>query len=145
VGREMQLKSADKKTFQKVPKVHKKPMPWQHPKPEEEEPAVRERIEAIMRHSNYIQADCDLDFLRRDEVRTVRLEVDYLKTELLLKEHGIEHTIVVFGSTRIVETSEIKRHIKILEEGSGNESGNAEPERELRIAKTCWQKVTIMT
>ncbi|WP_296824418.1 TIGR00730 family Rossman fold protein [Sulfurovum sp.] len=136
----MQLKSDNKKIFRKVSKVHQKPMPWQHPKPEEEEPAVRERIEAIMRHSNYIQADRDPDFLKRDEVRAVRLEVDYLKAELLLKEHGIEYTIVAFGSTRIVESSEIKRHIKMLKERLSNESGNAELEKELRIAENLLAK-----
>ena len=136
----MQEKSDNKRTFHKVPKVHQKPMPWQHPKPEEEEPAVRERIEAIMHNKNYIQADSDPDFLRRDEVRAVRLEVDYLKAELLLKEHGIEHTIVIFGSTRITESSEIKRRIKKLEESYIDKSGNSELERELRIAKNLLTK-----
>ena len=57
----------------------------------------------IMSSPNYIPADQDSAFLRRDEVRGVRLEVDYLKPELLMREYGIEHTIVVYGSTRIVE------------------------------------------
>lgn len=132
----MQNKTDEKKPYQKLPKEHQKPMPWQHPKPEEEEPAVRERIEAIMQHKNYIQADCDPDFLRRDEVRAVRLEVDYLKAELLLKEHGIEHTIVVFGSTRITEASEARRRIKVLEAYCASDSGNIEFEKELRCTKS---------
>jgi len=136
----MQQKNDSEGTFHKVPKVHQKPMPWQHPKPEEEEPAVRERIEAIMHNKNYIQADSDPDFLRRDEVRAVRLEVDYLKAELLLKEHGIEHTIVVFGSTRIAETSEIERRIKLLKERSAKEGGNREVEQELHITKNLLAK-----
>ncbi|WP_232501357.1 TIGR00730 family Rossman fold protein [Sulfurovum sp. NBC37-1] len=126
--------------FYKIPKVHKKLMPWQHPKPEEEEPEVRERIEAIMRNHNYIEADSDSDFLRRDEVRGVRLEVDYLKTELLLKEHGIEHTIVVFGSTRISEESEIKRRIEKLEESLSDKGDNSDMERELRTTKNLLAK-----
>ena len=136
----MQQKNNEKKIFQKVPKVHQKPMPWQHPKPEEEEPAVREQIEAIMHHKNYIQADRDPEFLRRDEVRAIRLEVDYLKAELLLEEYGIEHTIVVFGSTRITEISEIKRHIKILEEIYADDRDNSQIERELRAAENLLKK-----
>ena len=48
-------------------------------------------------------ADNDSDFLARDGVRGVRLQIDYLKPELLLEEHEIHQTIVVFGSTRICE------------------------------------------
>ncbi|BAF72162.1 decarboxylase family protein [Sulfurovum sp. NBC37-1] len=136
----MQEKNNKKEMFYKIPKVHKKLMPWQHPKPEEEEPEVRERIEAIMRNHNYIEADSDSDFLRRDEVRGVRLEVDYLKTELLLKEHGIEHTIVVFGSTRISEESEIKRRIEKLEESLSDKGDNSDMERELRTTKNLLAK-----
>ncbi len=107
----------DEKTprFHSTPVEHQKPLPWQRPKPAEEDPKARERIEAIMSHPNYIEADRDPDFLRRDEVRGARLEIDYFKPELLLRDHGIEHTIVVFGSTRIVEESEVKRRIALLE------------------------------
>ena len=98
-----------------VPKERKKPLPWQCPKPQQEEPDTQERVDSIMSHRNYIQADSDSDFLKQDEVRGVRLQVDYLKAELLLKKHGIEHTVVVFGSTRIVEAREAERKIKELQ------------------------------
>jgi len=91
-------------------------------------------VEAIMAHSNFVQADRDPNFLRRDEVRGVRLEVDYLKPELLLREHGIKHTIVVFGSTRIMEESEAKREIERLEALRAKEDSE-ELEKELRIAR----------
>ena len=50
----------------------------------------------------------DLDFLLRDELRPVRLLLEYTKPELVLQEHDIEHTVVVFGSARStdVETAE---------------------------------------
>jgi len=34
------------------------------------------------------------------DVRGERLQLDYLKAEVMLREHAIQHTIVVFGSTR---------------------------------------------
>ena len=37
--------------------------------------------------------------------RGPRLELDYLKAELQLRRHGVTDTIVVFGSTRLVEPS----------------------------------------
>lgn len=42
-------------------------------------------------------------FLYHNEARGVRLQLDYLKAEVGMREHNIEHTIVVFGSARILE------------------------------------------
>ena len=44
----------------------------------------------------------DEAFLSRRETMGIRFELELLKPEVLLKEHGIEHTITVFGSTRFV-------------------------------------------
>ena len=49
----------------------------------------------------YRLAFADNDFLCRDELRPVRLQLELLKPELLLDEHGIESTIVLFGGARI--------------------------------------------
>ena len=43
----------------------------------------------------------DRDFLCRDELRPVRLQLELLKTEMVLDERGIESTIVMFGGARI--------------------------------------------
>ena len=53
------------------------------------------------RAPSYRLAFADNDFLCRDELRPVRLQLELLKTELLLDEHGIESTIVLFGGARI--------------------------------------------
>ena len=49
----------------------------------------------------YRLAFADNDFLCRDELRPVRLQLELLKPQLLLDEHGIESTIVLFGGARI--------------------------------------------
>lgn len=82
-----------------------KPLPWQTPKSEGEDPDGVGRIKAIMDSAEYRQADEDLPFLQSDELRPVRLQLDFLKAENCLVEHDIRHTIVVFGSTRIPEPS----------------------------------------
>lgn len=125
--------------IKKIPTEHQKPLPWQHPKPKEEDPMTDERIEQIMANPNYIEADRDSDFLRRDEMRSVRLQVDYLKAEQLLQEHGIEHTIVVFGSTRIVEEAEAKRNLDALKRAY-DEDDSKQLKKELRIAKKVLKK-----
>mgnify|MGYP001183650344 FL=1 len=50
---------------------------------------------------SYRLAFQDPDFLVRDELRPVRLQLELLKPELALKEQQIISTIVVFGSARI--------------------------------------------
>lgn len=50
---------------------------------------------------SYRLAFADPEFLCRDELRPVRLQLELLKPELLLSEYGIESTVVLFGGARI--------------------------------------------
>jgi len=52
---------------------------------------------------SYILADRDMAFLQRDELRPFRLGLELLKPQLIQKEESIRSTIVVFGSTRLLE------------------------------------------
>ncbi len=61
------------------------------------------------RSPSYRLAFTDIDFLLREELRPVRLQLELLKPELELTRQGIESTIVVFGSARIVEPTEARR------------------------------------
>lgn len=49
----------------------------------------------------YRLAFADNDFLCRDELRPVRLQLELLKPQMLLDERQIESTIVLFGGARI--------------------------------------------
>ncbi|MEM6306104.1 MAG: LOG family protein [Pseudomonadota bacterium] len=51
----------------------------------------------------YRLAFSDDDFLCRDELRPVRLQLELLKPEMLLDEAGVKSTIVLFGGARIPE------------------------------------------
>ena len=51
--------------------------------------------------SAYRLAFTDTDFLLREELRPVRLQLELLKPEMVQQELGIESTIVIFGSARI--------------------------------------------
>ena len=53
-----------------------------------------------MQSSAYRLAYHDYDFMIRDELRPVRLQLELLKAELALNEHEIESTVVIFGSAR---------------------------------------------
>jgi uncharacterized protein (TIGR00730 family) len=51
----------------------------------------------------YKLAFSDKDFLCRDELRPVRLQLELLKPQMILDEKGIESTVVLFGGARIPE------------------------------------------
>jgi len=53
------------------------------------------------RAPSYRLAFADPDFLYRDELRPMRLQLELLKTELALTEAGVESTVVLFGGARI--------------------------------------------
>ncbi|MDQ7069946.1 MAG: TIGR00730 family Rossman fold protein [Rhodobacterales bacterium] len=55
------------------------------------------------RAPSYALAFADKEFLCRDELRPVRLQLELLKPEMLLDDAGIESTIVLFGGARIPE------------------------------------------
>ncbi len=52
---------------------------------------------------SYRLAYTDTDFLCREELRPVRLQLELLKTEMILSERGIKSTVVMFGGARIPE------------------------------------------
>ncbi len=52
--------------------------------------------------SAYHLAFADLDFLLQDELRPVRVQLELMKPEMVQTRHGIESTIVLFGSARIL-------------------------------------------
>ena len=64
--------------------------------------AVAANRDAILKSPSYRLAEYDVDFLRRKENRPLRMQLELLKTETLLREHGIDATVVVFGGTQIV-------------------------------------------
>lgn len=53
------------------------------------------------RSAAYKLAYDDTQFMCRDELRPIRLQLELLKPELLMQEYGIDSTIVLFGGARI--------------------------------------------
>ncbi len=63
------------------------------------------QVQHILESPTYKRADQDIEYLARDELRSCRLQLEFLKPELILEETGIQSTIVVFGGSRIVQPS----------------------------------------
>ena len=92
-------------------------------------------MQALLASPSYRQADEDVDFLNRAETRGVRLQIDYFKPEFLLEAHGIHHTVVVFGSTRIPEPAAAERRVQQLRAELAREPHSAELLRQLAVAE----------
>jgi len=73
------------------------------------------QIKTIIDAPAFKVAEDDKIFLYSDDARGVRLQLDYLKAEVKMREQGIQHTIVVFGSARIVEFDEAMKNLKKAE------------------------------
>ncbi|MGH7496804.1 MAG: TIGR00730 family Rossman fold protein [bacterium] len=71
-----------------------------------------EKIRQIIDSPSYRLAFEDVDFLKREDLRPVRFQLELLKPERIIAEHDIESTIVVFGSARLLcrEEAEKKYH-----------------------------------
>ena len=65
--------------------------------------------------SSYRLAFTDEDFILREELRPVRMQLELLKPEMIQREQGIESTIVMFGSARILPREEAERRVALAQ------------------------------
>jgi uncharacterized protein (TIGR00730 family) len=79
------------------------------------EAKVLNQIKMIMNDPSFQIAEEDKNFLYSNDARGVRLQLDYLKAEVKMREQGINHTVVVFGSARIVEFESAMSALKKIE------------------------------
>lgn len=110
-------------------------LPWQTPKSPEEDIEAQARTERLLQSPSYRQADEDIDFLGQDESRGIRLQLDYSKPQRLLNQHGVHHTIVVFGSTRIMEPAAATRRVEELQRALLVSPQNTDLKRRLMVAQ----------
>lgn len=64
---------------------------------------------------SYIKAYEDIDFLKSNGLRAVRLQLELLKPEMYLRQQNITETIVCFGSARIHDAKHTKKLIAAQE------------------------------
>lgn len=62
---------------------------------------ISKQLKTIINDPSFAIPEEDKEFLQSNDARGIRLQLDYLKAEVKMREAGIEHTIVVFGSARI--------------------------------------------
>ena len=80
-----------------------------------------ERLKAIMSSPSYLPVEFDAQFLQQPELRPVRVQLELLKPELAFFQEGVKSTVVVFGGTQVVETSEAQRELERAQTALANE------------------------
>jgi uncharacterized protein (TIGR00730 family) len=84
--------------------------------------------------SSYRLAFTDTPFLLREEMRPVRMQLELLKPELIQDEQGIESTIVIFGSARIVPSDVAQRMVDDAS-SAGDETALGIAQRHLAMSR----------
>jgi hypothetical protein len=87
------------------------------------------------RSSSYRLAYQDYDFILRDELRPVRLQLELLKPDLILKENHIESTVVIIGSSRIQEPEIAEARLVSAEAQYRKNKNNAALRQKVNIAR----------
>ena len=86
------------------------------------------------RSVTYRLAFTDTQFLLREELRPVRLQLELLKPELMQQDEHINSTIVIFGSARIMEPEKANRQVLLAEEALVKDPDNKRLRHNLKIA-----------
>jgi uncharacterized protein (TIGR00730 family) len=71
-----------------------------------ESESLERRLQTIINDPSYRLAYLDPDYITRDDLRPLRLELELLKPQMLLAEKSIKSTIVIFGGTHIKNPEE---------------------------------------
>jgi uncharacterized protein (TIGR00730 family) len=96
--------------------------------------------EEILCSPSYQLAEYDVDFLKRPENRPLRMQLELLKTETLLREHKIDTTVVVFGGTQIVPRDRAEENLREARAAAKKSPDDPQLVRQVRRAESILAK-----
>ncbi len=88
------------------------------------------RIKSLLESPTYRLATDDPDFLEHDDLRAVRLQLEYLKPEWTMRKQGIGSTVIVFGSARLLSANQLDAKFAKL-----NEKLKQQPDNECLLSE----------
>jgi uncharacterized protein (TIGR00730 family) len=101
----------------------------------------KEAVDKLQGQASFRLAFADDEFLMQDELRHVRLQLEYLKPQLVLERHHIDATIVVFGSARFLSPEQATTAVAqanqrlALEDSAANRLAIQQAEKQLKNSK----------
>ena len=100
----------------------------------------KERIEKIMLSPSYRLVENDHEFLAKNDLRPVRMQLELLKPELTFKEEGIKQTFVVFGGTQIIPFKPAEDRLELVQDSLKEHPDNVVLQREKAVAERVLEK-----
>lgn len=98
--------------------------------------AARKKLLAkVMNSPTYRKAYQDREFMNLEELRPIRIQLELLKTEMMLTKYDIRSTIVVFGSARMCAPEVMHKKIRSLRRKVAAKPRNSKLREELRTAE----------
>jgi hypothetical protein len=105
-------------------------------------PEEQDNLARILASPSYVLAERDLEFMSLPETRPVRLQLELMKPEYAMQKEGIHSTIVVFGSTRVLDLPEAEARLAAAEhavaESVDVEAARKNVEIARRVLKKSW-------
>jgi hypothetical protein len=90
--------------------------------------------ENLLKAPAYKIAFNDPELLNRDELRSVRLQLEMIKPELAMDDQKIESTIIVFGSARTLPSDVAEAQLTDAQKNLANHPDDPELNRAVRVA-----------
>jgi uncharacterized protein (TIGR00730 family) len=91
-------------------------------------------INHLENSSAYRLAFADTDFLTKDNLRHIRLQLEYLKPQQVLEQHNINATIVVFGSARFLSPEQAELLLQNAQQALAD-NNNSQNQRAVKHAQ----------
>ncbi len=101
-------------------------------------------VKRILESPSYELAERDTALLARSELRPVRLQLEFLKPELAFGERNITQTIVVFGSTRILDRPLLEEKRRQITAALAADPANQSLGASWPAPSDCWRSILIM-
>ena len=73
---------------------------------------LKENLDKICNSPSYRLAESDVEFLKRPELRPIRVQLELLKPEMTFFEEGIHSTVVVFGGTQVADKEDAEERLQ---------------------------------
>ena len=101
---------------------------------------AQERLDEIMNHPSYEIAYRDLDFIGREDLRPLRLQMELLKAEKFMETAGIKSSVVVFGGTQVDPKDKAEARMEEAKEALAADPDDEEAQRQMVRAENVLKK-----
>jgi len=85
---------------------------------------IADRIQVLTESEPFRLATNDPDFLEHNDLRSIRLQLEYLKPERVMRKQDVLSTVIVFGSARLRSGKQLDAEISALQKGLQNAPEN---------------------